>query len=79
MHVPTVFVGHDDLDDPIVEVFEESGKGPRGGGHKKTTANSGKKKQVPAFTRWMLGGTTRPRPKGAEKPAAGVKHRHVVV
>jgi chemotaxis protein histidine kinase CheA len=84
MHVPSAFVGHDDLDDPIVEIVEESHGRGRGGssgdGHRpKSSANSSKKKQVPAFTRWMLGGGPRPRPKGAEKPAAGVKVRHVVV
>jgi chemotaxis protein histidine kinase CheA len=76
MHMPSVFVGHDDLDDPVVEIVEESHSRGRGG---KSSANSSKKKQVPAFTRWMLGGGTRPRPKGAEKPAASVKVRHIVV
>lgn len=80
MHMPTVLAVPDDFDDPIVEIVEGPGKERGGGGHKsKSGANAGKKKQVPAFTRWMLGGTTRPRPKGAEKPAAGVKVRHVVV
>ncbi|KAG9841228.1 hypothetical protein KCU68_g8734, partial [Aureobasidium melanogenum] len=74
VHMPTVLPGHDNLDDPIIQIVEDSGKTGGGGGHKpRNGANGGKKKQVPAFTRWMLGGTTRPRPKGAEKPAAGVK------
>ncbi|KAK6002065.1 hypothetical protein QM012_001703 [Aureobasidium pullulans] len=80
MPIPTVMASHDDFDgNSIVEIVEGPGKGSGGGGHKKSSANGGKKKQVPAFTRWMLGGTTRPRPKGAEKPAAGVKVHHVVV
>jgi hypothetical protein len=84
LHVPSFSVDHDDLDDPIVEIIDgppDRGRGGSSGdGHKpKSSANSSKKKQVPAFTRWMLGGGTRPRPKGAEKPAAGVKVRHVVV
>ncbi|KAH0301123.1 hypothetical protein KCU71_g11627, partial [Aureobasidium melanogenum] len=81
MHIPTVLAGHEDPDDPIVEIVEDNpGKGRDRGGHKtKSTTNGGKKKQVPAFTRWMLGGTTRPRPKGAEKPAAGVKLSHHIV
>ncbi|KAG9950878.1 hypothetical protein KCU85_g3309, partial [Aureobasidium melanogenum] len=70
MHMPTILAGHEDLNDPIVEIVEE---GKVRGGKPRSTTNGGKKKQVPAFTRWMLGGTTRPRPKGAEKPAAGVK------
>ncbi|KAH0208356.1 hypothetical protein KCU86_g8164, partial [Aureobasidium melanogenum] len=74
MHIPTVLAGHEDLDDPIVQIIEDPRKGRGEGGYKtKSSTNGGKKKQVPAFTRWMLGGTTRPRPKGAEKPAAGVK------
>ncbi|KAI4728905.1 hypothetical protein E4T49_03276 [Aureobasidium sp. EXF-10728] len=78
--IHTVYAGHDDPNDPIIEVVEDSGRGRGGGGNKpKNNANAGKKKQVPAFTRWMLGGGTRPRPKGAEKPNAGVKVRHVVV
>ncbi|KAI5199787.1 hypothetical protein E4T39_06057 [Aureobasidium subglaciale] len=82
MHMPTVLVGHDDLEDPIMFIEDDGGgrSGRGGGGDKpKSSANSSKKKQVPAFTRWMLGGGPRPRPKGAEKPAAGVKVRHVVV
>jgi chemotaxis protein histidine kinase CheA len=80
MHMPSVFVGHDDHDDPVVEIVEEShSRGRSGSSGGKSSANSNKKKQVPAFTRWMLGGGTRPRPKGAEKPAAGVKVRHIVV
>jgi chemotaxis protein histidine kinase CheA len=80
MHMPSVFVGHDDHDDPVVEIVEEShSRGRSGSSGGKSSANSSKKKQVPAFTRWMLGGGTRPRPKGAEKPAAGVKVRHIVV
>jgi hypothetical protein len=80
MHMPSVLVGHDDLDDPVVEIVEEShSRGRSGSSGGKSSANSSKKKQVPAFTRWMLGGGTRPRPKGAEKPAAGVKVRHIVV
>ncbi|CAD0083746.1 unnamed protein product [Aureobasidium vineae] len=52
---------------------EQASLGRGGGGNKpKNSANAGKKKQVPAFTRWMLGGGTRPRPKGAENPAAGL-------
>ncbi|THZ60794.1 hypothetical protein D6C85_09709 [Aureobasidium pullulans] len=85
IHMPTVFVGHDDPNDPVVEFFTDDGgsggRGGGGGGHKiKPSANSKPKKQgVPAFTKWMLGGT-RPRPKGAEKLAAGgVKVRHVIV
>ncbi|THY93936.1 hypothetical protein D6C95_05756 [Aureobasidium pullulans] len=85
IHMPTVFAGHDDPNDPVVEFFTDDGgsggRGGGGGGHKlKPSANSKPKKQgVPAFTKWMLGGT-RPRPKGAEKLAAGgVKVRHVIV
>jgi chemotaxis protein histidine kinase CheA len=79
-HMPSVFVGHDDHDDPVVEIVEEShSRGRSGSSGGKSSANSSKKKQVPAFTRWMLGGGTRPRPKGAEKPAAGVKVRHIAV
>ncbi|KAI5272097.1 hypothetical protein E4T47_04632 [Aureobasidium subglaciale] len=81
MHMPTVLVGHDDLEDPVVFIEDDGrGRSGGGGGHKpKSSANTSKKKQVPAFTRWMLGGGPRPRPKGAEKPAAGVKIRHIVV
>lgn len=75
MHMHGVLAGHEEFDDPIIEIVEEPNK-ERG---KKSNANGGKKKQVPAFTRWMLGGSQRPRPKGAEKPAAGVKVRHIVV
>ncbi|THY11193.1 hypothetical protein D6D02_05904 [Aureobasidium pullulans] len=85
IHMPTVFAGHDDPNDPVVEFFTDDGgsggRGGGGGGHKlKPSANSKPKKQgVPAFTKWMLGGT-RPRPKGAEKlVAGGVKVRHVIV
>ncbi|THY53815.1 hypothetical protein D6C97_05934 [Aureobasidium pullulans] len=85
IHMPTVYAGHDDPNDPVVEFFTDDGgsggRGGGGGGHKlKPSANSKPKKQgVPAFTKWMLGGT-RPRPKGAEKLAAGgVKVRHVIV
>ncbi|CAD0038854.1 unnamed protein product [Aureobasidium pullulans] len=85
IHMPIVYAGHDDPNDPVVEFFTDDGgsggRGGGGGGHKlKPSANSKPKKQgVPAFTKWMLGGT-RPRPKGAEKLAAGgVKVRHVIV
>ncbi|KAG9600071.1 hypothetical protein KCU77_g3412, partial [Aureobasidium melanogenum] len=55
---------------PVVEQPSEQGHTQVSAG--KSNATAGKKKQVPAFTRWMLGGTTRPRPKGAQNPAAGV-------
>jgi hypothetical protein len=71
MHMPSVYIGHDDHDDPVIDIFEEShSRGRSGSSGGKSSANSSKKKQVPAFTRWMLGGGTRSRPKGAENPTA---------
>ncbi|KAG9513523.1 hypothetical protein KCV07_g8721, partial [Aureobasidium melanogenum] len=55
---------------PVVE--QPSKQGHTQVSANKSNAKAGKKKQVPAFTKWMLGGTTRPRPKGAQNPAAGV-------
>jgi chemotaxis protein histidine kinase CheA len=90
--LPPIIVGggHHDPDDPIIEVYTDDGEGraSRGGsssGKSKNTANQGKKKQIPPFTKWMLGGA-RPRPKGTKKhgAAAGnagdvVKVRQVVI
>jgi uncharacterized small protein (DUF1192 family) len=70
---PSVIFGHDDLDDPVVEIPEDArGRGQSGIRGRKSSAGSTKKTPVPAFTRWMLGSNTRSRPKRADKPAADV-------